>query len=67
MTLPLDARGIPTTCCPNCASNVLQVRAIFDEGTYEISMYMLNAECAKCGTLVTAPTPEDLVGGEKER
>jgi hypothetical protein len=56
----LDARGIPTRECPNCASTLFTVQVIFDED-YEIGMYLLNAECAMCHTLVTAPTPLDLV------
>jgi hypothetical protein len=56
----LDARGIPTRECPNCASTLFTVQVMFDEN-YEIGMYLLNAECAMCHALVTAPTPLDLV------
>jgi hypothetical protein len=56
----LDARGIPTRECPNCASTLFTVQVMFDEN-YEIGMYLLNAECAMCHTLITAPTPLDLV------
>lgn len=56
----LDARGIPTRECPNCASTLFTIQATFDED-YEIGMYLLNAECAMCKTLLTAPTPLDLV------
>lgn len=56
----LDARGIPTRECPSCASTLFTVQVVFDEA-YEIAQYLLNAECAICGTLVTAPTPLDLV------
>jgi hypothetical protein len=61
-TLSFDARGIPTSECPSCASNIFTIQACFDPETYEIEMYLLNAECAMCGTLVTAPTPLDLPG-----
>ncbi len=57
----LDARGIPTAECPDCGTNIFNLKVIFDED-YEIAMYMLDAECAECGTLVTAPTPKDLPG-----
>ena len=56
----LDARGIPTRECPACGSDLFTVQVSFDEN-YEISAYLLNAECAYCGTKVTAPTPLDLV------
>lgn len=56
----LDARGIPTRECPNCASTLFTIQATFDDN-YEIGMYLLSAECAMCHTLVTAPTPLDLV------
>jgi hypothetical protein len=53
-----DYRGIPTARCP-CGGDLLKVIAIFDD-EYEISMYMLDAECYYCGAQVTAPTPLDL-------
>lgn len=56
----LDARGIPTRECPSCASTLFTIQAVFDEN-YEIGLYLLNAECAICGALLTAPTPLDLV------
>lgn len=49
-------RGIPTHACP-CGSVLLNVKCIFDAG--EIAMWFVDAECAMCGALVTAPTPED--------
>lgn len=56
-----DLRGLPTPVCPYCSSDLLTIIAKFDTETYEISMYLLdNAECAECGALLTAPTPEDL-------
>lgn len=56
----LDARGIPTRECPSCASTLFTIQASFDDN-YEVALYLLNAECAICGTLITAPTPLDLV------
>jgi len=56
----IDARGIPTAVCPMCGCGWFTVHAAFDDD-YEISAYMLNAACDECGTLVTAPTPEDVV------
>lgn len=58
----LDARGIPTRECPNCASELFTIQATFDEN-YEVALYLLNAECAMCHTKLTAPTPLDLVDG----
>lgn len=54
-----DARGIPTTTCPSCNGVLFKIVAQFDPVDYEIGLYMLDAECAKCGTLITAPTPID--------
>jgi len=55
----LDARGVPTAECPSCKNNVFKIRAAFDPEDYEIGMYFLDGECAKCGTLLTVPTPID--------
>lgn len=55
----INARGIPTAECPMCASRLFTIQAAFDDN-YQIAQYLLNAECAMCGTLVTAPTPLDL-------
>lgn len=57
----IDARGIPTRVCINCGSDLFTIQACFDEG-YEISGYLLNAQCAYCDTKLTAPTPLDLIG-----
>jgi hypothetical protein len=40
-----------------CGSMLWNVQAMFEDG--EISLYMLDMECALCGTLATAPTPID--------
>jgi len=56
-----DIRGLPTSICPYCSSDLINLTVSFVPETYEISMYLLdNATCADCGALVTAPTPEDL-------
>lgn len=57
-TESMDIRGIPTTICP-CGSKVWDVKTIFDTETGEVDMYFLDMECSVCGTLATAPTPED--------
>lgn len=57
-TESMDIRGMPTTICP-CGSKVWDVKTIFDPDTGEVDMYFLDMECAVCGTLATAPTPED--------
>jgi len=59
----MDARGIPTAICPNCGLDYLKIIAKFDPITYEISMYHLDATCANCETLLTAPTPVDIISG----
>ena len=41
-----------------CGSTLWKVQAMFEDG--EISLYMLDMECALCGSLATAPTPVDL-------
>jgi hypothetical protein len=56
----IDVRGIPTPTCPCCGSNLLRLTVQFDPVDYEIGMYFLDdAECGKCGCLITAPTPMD--------
>lgn len=47
----------PTHVCP-CGSMLWNIKAMFQD--YEISMYMLDMECALCGTLATAPTLVDM-------
>lgn len=54
----MDIRGMPTTICP-CGSKVWNLKTIFDTETGEIDMYFLDMECADCGTIATAPTPND--------
>jgi len=56
----LDARGIATGACPSCGSTLFTIQATFDEA-YEVSAYLLDAECAICATRLTAPTPLDLL------
>ena len=43
--------------CPKCESNLWNVKVSFDD--YEIASYLLQMECAICGTYATAPTPLD--------
>ena len=43
--------------CP-CGCNIWNVKTVFDDETGEIDMYFIDMECALCGTLATAPTPE---------
>ena len=40
-----------------CGSMLWKVQAMFEDG--EISLYMLDMECAICGTYAKAPTPLD--------
>ena len=61
----IDARGIPTRVCPECGEDTFTIHAVFDDA-YEITFYHLDAECAFCGCLVTAPTPLDLPEGQHE-
>jgi uncharacterized Zn finger protein len=56
--MSLNARGIPTRVCPICGTNIFKILVTFDED-YNLEEYLLNAECAECGTLITAPTPLD--------
>lgn len=58
---PLDLRGVPTHLCV-CGSQLFYVKAVFDN--YEIASYMLDMECAACGSLATAPTPLDIEATE---
>jgi uncharacterized OB-fold protein len=55
----LNARGLPTSECPNCGCVYFKVVVQFDPVDYEIGLYFLDAECNDCGTLVTVPTPID--------
>lgn len=60
-----DVRGIPTTVCP-CGCNVWHLKVRFDPDTGEIAMYFMDMECASCGTVATAPTPETFEEDEEE-
>lgn len=55
-TKAMDIRGEATTVCP-CGSEIWNLKTMFDRDG-EIGMYFLDMECAECGTLATAPTPE---------
>jgi hypothetical protein len=52
----MDLRGTPTHVCP-CGGFVWNVKVVFYES--EIAQYFLDMECSNCGSLATAPTPED--------
>lgn len=54
----MDIRGTPTSTCP-CGCDIWNLKVIFDDDG-EIGMYFLDMECADCGTLATAPTPNDI-------
>ena len=53
----IDQRGIPTNICLACGSNVMLLRAVFEN--YELAGYLLDAHCADCGSPLTAPCPLD--------
>ncbi len=55
----IDARGIPTTECPNCSNVLFKIIVQFDPADYEIGLYLTDGECTKCGTIITVPTPAD--------
>lgn len=56
--MSLNARGLPTPECPSCGSWLLKVKLHLDE-EYNIAGYLLDGECAMCGTLLTVATPID--------
>ena len=60
-----DVRGIPTTVCP-CGCEVWHLKVKFDAETGEISMYFMDMECASCGTVATAPMPEQFEEDEED-
>lgn len=56
----MDFRGIPTVECPNCQGRLFSIFVEFDQETYTPILWTLEATCAQCGALLTAPTPLDL-------
>lgn len=54
-THAIDMRGEPMHVCL-CGSNVWNVKTLFEN--YEIVSYFIDMECAVCGSLATAPTPD---------
>ena len=54
----MDIRGIPTTVCP-CGSMVWNLKTVFNQDDGSIELYFVDMECAQCGTLATAPTPDN--------
>lgn len=57
MSLDLRDKEKPLHVCI-CGSMLWKVQVMFEDG--EISLYMLDMECALCGALATAPTPLDV-------
>lgn len=57
-TKSMDIRGNPTTVCP-CGSEIWNLKTIFNRDDGTIELYFTDMECADCGTLATAPTPEN--------
>lgn len=53
-----DYRGHPTHACP-CGGTLFVICTVFDRDTRLPGLYLLDAMCAHCGALVTAPTPID--------
>jgi len=51
----IDFRGTPTHVCV-CGCEVFNLKVVFQDG--EIATYFLDMECAHCGSLATAPTPQ---------
>jgi len=43
--------------CPKCESNLWNLKVSFED--YEIAQYLLEMECAICGSYAKAPTPLD--------
>jgi len=62
----VDSRGIPSAACPTCGSNLFVIVATFDPETYELDTYLLDGSCLHCGTLLTIPTPDDLLFEEED-
>lgn len=52
----MDLRGTPTHVCV-CGNEIFNLKVVFEN--FEIATYFLDMECAKCGSLATAPTPMD--------
>jgi len=60
----MDLRGTPTHTCI-CGGEVFYLKATFKDS--EISQYLLDMQCANCGSLATAPTPIDERPGLDEK
>ena len=55
-----DIRWVgPVHECPMCEFHLFHILAKFDEGN--VAFYFTDAICAKCGSYIKAPTPQDLV------
>lgn len=54
-----DLRWVgPVHSCPLCEFDLFHILARFSEGA--VAFYFTDAICAKCGSTIKAPTPEDL-------
>ena len=53
-------RGLPSNFCYECGSTLFTIQAEFDDD-FELSGYLMNAECAYCKSKLTAPTPLDKI------
>lgn len=60
----MDLRGTPTHVCV-CGCEVFNLKVTFKDS--EIATYMLDMECANCGSWATAPTPIDQIPGMDEK
>jgi DNA-directed RNA polymerase subunit RPC12/RpoP len=55
-----DLRWVgPVHECPYCEFDLFHVLAKFSEG--EVAFYFLDAVCARCGSTIKIPTPEDVI------
>jgi len=60
----MDLRGTPTHTCV-CGGEVFYLKVTFKDS--EIAQYLLDMQCANCGSLATAPTPIDQMPGTDEK
>lgn len=56
-TQAMDLRGEPSHVCA-CGSYIWNVKCSFEN--YEIVTYFRDMECALCGSMATAPIPDDM-------
>jgi len=53
----INQRGVPTHECFNCGGRLFTIQASFEN--YDISGWLLDAECAYCHSPLTVPCPVD--------